>query len=80
MSDSSDGRSWVIGVNQSLKLIRTGKAKRVILAKDADVMFSSKVKNEVKKAGDIEIDTRYTSHQLAERAGVAVPTAIITEF
>jgi len=80
MSDSSEGRSWVIGVNQSLKLIRSGKAKRVILAKDADVIFASRVKNEVKKAGDIEVDTRYTSHQLAEKAGVDVPTAIITEF
>jgi ribosomal protein L7Ae-like RNA K-turn-binding protein len=80
MSESSDGRSWVIGVNQSLKLIRSGKAKRVILAKDADAIFVVKVKSAVKKAGDIEVDTRYTSHQLAEKAGVDVPTAIITEF
>ncbi|HBR32581.1 MAG TPA: hypothetical protein DD733_10930 [Clostridiales bacterium] len=80
MSDSPDGRSWVIGVNQSLKLIRSGKAKRVILAKDADIMFASRVKNEIKKVGNIEIDTRFTSLQLAEKAGVEVPTAIITEF
>lgn len=80
MSDSSDGRSWVIGVNQSLKLIRSGKAKKVILAKDADLMFATKVKEEIKKAGNIEVDSRYTSHQLAEKAGVEVPTAIITEY
>lgn len=79
MSDG-DGRSWVIGVNQSLKLIRLGKAKKVILAKDADVLFTSKVMNEVKRAGKIDIDTSFTSQQLAEKAGVDVPTAIITEF
>ncbi|PKM61601.1 MAG: hypothetical protein CVU97_06965 [Firmicutes bacterium HGW-Firmicutes-21] len=80
MSEGPEERSWVIGVNQSLKLIRSGKAKRVILAKDVDVMFATKVMNEVKRAGVIEIDTRFTSHQLAEKAGVDVPTAIITEF
>lgn len=80
MSDGSEGRSWVIGVNQSLKLIRSGKAKKVILAKDADVMFASKVMHEIKRAGVAEVDTRFTSRQLAEKAGVDVPTAIITEF
>ncbi len=80
MSDSSDGRSWVIGINQSLKLIRSGKAKRVILAKDADTAFSTRVMYELKKAGVLDIDNRYTSRQLAEKAGVDVPTAIITEF
>jgi len=79
MSDG-DGRSWVVGVNESLKLIRSGKAKKVILARDADTSFSSKIINEVKKAGEIRVDTRYTSKQLAKKAGIAVPTAIITEF
>jgi ribosomal protein L7Ae-like RNA K-turn-binding protein len=79
MTDS-DERSWVVGRNQSLRVIRSGKAKRVILAKDAEASFMAKMLNEIKKAGAVEIDTSYTSKQLAEKAGVDVPTAIITEF
>jgi ribosomal protein L7Ae-like RNA K-turn-binding protein len=79
MSDS-EGRSWVVGANQSLRIIRSGKAKRVILAKDAEASFASKILSEIKKVGVVEIDTSYTSKQLAEKAGVDVPTAIITEF
>lgn len=79
MTDS-DGRSWVVGKNQSLRIIRSGKAKKVILAKDAEASFTAKILNEIKKAGVVEIDTSYTSKQLAEKAGIDVPTAIITEF
>lgn len=79
MADS-DGRSWVAGRNQSLRVIRSGKAKRVILAKDAEASFMAKILNEVRKAGTVELDMSYTSKQLAEKAGVDVPTAIITEF
>jgi ribosomal protein L7Ae-like RNA K-turn-binding protein len=79
MSDG-DGRSKVIGVNQSLKLIRSGKAKKVILARDAETSFITRILNEIKKAGEVELDTSFTSRQLAEQAGVDVPTAIITEF
>lgn len=80
MSDGTDGRSRVIGVNQSLKIIRSGKAKKVILAKDADASFINKIKNEIRKVGGVEIDARYDSSQLAQAAGVDVPTAIITEY
>jgi len=79
MTDS-DGRSWVVGRNQSLRIIRAGKAKRVILAKDAEPSFTAKILSEARKAGVVEIDTSYTSKQLAEKAGIAVPTAVITEY
>lgn len=79
MSDSSCGRRRIAGYNQFAKLVRRGKAVKVYLASDADFMFSENIKRELADHGEIELETRYTSKDLAALAGVDVPTAVITE-
>ncbi len=80
MSEGAEGRSRVVGKNQSLKVIRSGKAKKVMLARDADSCFSRSILEEAKKVGLTDIDITHTSQELAKQAGVEVPTAIITEY
>ena len=79
MSDSSCGRKRVAGFNQFAKLVRRGKALKVYLANDADLFFVTGVKNELKGNKKVVLDTSFNSAQLAEMAGVEVPTAVITE-
>ena len=77
--DNTGDRRRVAGYNQFLKLVRRGKALKVYLANDADGFFSRGVKSELSGQNNIVLDESYTSKQLAEMAGVEVPTAIITE-
>ncbi len=79
MSDSSGQRKRVAGYNQFLKLVRRGKALKVFLAGDADFVFSENIKRELAEHPEVELETRYTSKDLATMAGVDVPTAVITE-
>ncbi len=79
MSDSTCGTKRVAGYNQFVKLTRRGKAKKVFLASDADFVFAENIKRELSDKPDIELETRYTSKDLATMAGVDVPTAVITE-
>ncbi len=80
MCDSSDSRRCVAGYNQFAKLIRRGKVKKVYLANDADRQFATRVMSELESAQNVEVDTSLTSTQLAEKMGVEVPTAIVTEI
>ncbi len=79
MSDSTCGNKRVAGYNQFLKLVRRGKAVKVFLANDADFLFSENIKRELSDKPEIELETRYSSKDLATMAGVDVPTAVITE-
>lgn len=80
--DPLGSADFVVGLNQSLKKIRTGKATKILLARDADIMFVSKIKVTLTQSGLSEemLDTSYTSEQLAYFAKVEVPTAVITAF
>ena len=81
MQQSSEGDSTMaVGFNQSVKLIRSGKALKVYLASDADRMFTAKVKDEIRKAGYVETDDSMTALRLGEMAGIDVPAAIITIY
>lgn len=79
MSDHSQKRDFVVGLNSSLKLIRTKKAKKIYLACDADSRFVEKVMNALSET-DIELDENFTAAQLAEKYGIDVPSAIVTIF
>ncbi len=79
MSDSTCGTKRVAGYNQFVKLVRRGKAVKVFLASDADFVFAENIKRELSDKTGIELETRYTSKDLATMAGVDVPTAVITE-
>ena len=76
--DNTGDRKRVAGYNQFLKLVRRGKALKIYLAADADTFFARGVKAELQGKG-IEFDESHTAKQLAEMAGVEVPTAVITE-
>ena len=77
---SEDGSTMAVGLNQSVKLIRSGKAQKVYLASDADRLFIAKVKDEIRKAGSVETDESLTAVRLGEMAGIEVPAAIITIY
>ncbi len=72
--------SMAVGFNQSVKLIRQGKASKIYLASDADRMFAAKVKDEIRRVGYIEIDESMSADRLGEMAGIEVPAAIITIY
>ena len=80
MSDNPDGRRWVAGLNQSVKLIRAGKAKKIYLAIDADRAFKERVQEEVRESGGVAVDMRYSAAEIASFAGIDVDTAILTEY
>jgi ribosomal protein L7Ae-like RNA K-turn-binding protein len=65
------------GLNQSLKLIRAGKAKRVLLAYDADEVFKDKVVNAAAEYG-VPVDMSRSSDELSKFAGIDVPAAVVT--
>lgn len=75
----STGAERVAGLNQSLRLIRQGKARRVYLAGDADRAFAMRVLEALRDAPGCELVLTYTAAELAELAGVEVPTAVIAE-
>ncbi len=77
---SEDGSTMAVGLNQSVKLIRSGKAQKVYLASDADRFFIAKVKDEIRRAGYVETDESLTAVRLGEMAGIEVPAAIITIY
>ena len=80
LQSSEDGSTMAVGYNQSVKLIRSGKAVKVYLASDADRIFTAKVKDEIRRAGYVETDESMTAYRLGEMAGIDVPAAIITIY
>ncbi len=80
LQSSEDGSTMAVGFNQSVKLIRSGKAQKVYLASDADRTFTAKVKDEIRRAGYVETDESMTAYRLGEMAGIDVPAAIITIY
>ena len=68
----STGAERVAGLNQSLRLIRQGKARRVYLAGDADRAFAIRVLEALRDAPSCELVVTYTAAELAELAGVEV--------
>ena len=61
----------VIGVKQSRKAIREGRAKRVYLACDADPAITEPVAASCAEAG-IPVETDYTLAQLGEACRISV--------
>ncbi len=79
MNDGTCGRRSVAGYNQFVKLVRRGKATKVYLANDADRFFAESIRAELVGRAEVELDTSFSSDELAKKAGVDVPTAVITE-
>ena len=67
----------VIGVKQSRKAVREGRAKRVYLACDADPAITEPVAVSCEAAG-IPVETEHTMAQLGRACGIAVGAAVVT--
>lgn len=68
----------VVGLKQSLRLIRRKQATKILLAADADDLFKTTVYNELSDTSGVEIDASHTAAELAEMEGIAVPVSVIT--
>ena len=66
----------VIGVKQSRKAIRDGRAKRVYVACDADPAITDPVAESCAEAG-IPVETEYTMAQLGKACRITVGASVV---
>lgn len=66
----------VVGVKQSRKAIREGRARRVYLACDADPAITDPVARSCRSAG-IPVETDYTLSQLGAACGITVGASVV---
>ena len=66
----------VIGVKQSRKAIREGRAKRVFLACDADPAITDPVAASCEEAG-IPVETGHTMAQLGQACRITVGASVV---
>ena len=66
----------VIGVKQSRKAVREGRAKRVYLACDADPAITEPVAESCASAG-IPMETAYTMAQLGQACSITVGAYVV---
>lgn len=69
----------VVGVKQSRKAIREGRARRVFLAGDADPALTRPIAAECAAAG-IPVETGRTMAQLGRACGIAVGASVAAEL
>ena len=67
-------RDKVIGVKQSARAIRAGRAKRVFLACDADRLLTDSIRG---VCAGLPIEEGYTMAQLGRACGIAVGAAVV---
>ena len=66
----------VIGVKQSRKAIREGRAKRVFVAVDADPALTEPVAESCAESG-IPVETGYTMSQLGQACRITVGASVV---
>lgn len=69
----------VVGVKQSRKAIRDGRARRVFLAEDADPAITEPIAAECAAAG-IPVETGHTMAQLGRACGISVGASVTAEL
>lgn len=69
----------VVGVKQSRKAIRDGRARRVFLAEDADPAITEPIAAECAAAG-IPVETGHTMAQLGRACGISVGASVAAEL
>ena len=67
----------VVGVKQSRKIIRDGRARRGYLACDADPAVTEPVAESCRCA-EIPVETGHTMAQLGQACGITVGAAVVT--
>lgn len=65
----------VVGVKQSLRALREGRAAKVFLACDADPALTERVEAQ---CAELPIEHGFTMAQLGAQAGIAVGAAVVT--
>lgn len=65
----------VIGVKQSLRALREGRAKKVFLACDADPLLVGRIEA---LCADVALERGFTMAQLGNAGGIAVGAAVVT--
>ncbi len=68
--------SYVAGLKQSLKIIESGKAVRVLLASDADYFVSSKVSDACLR-NQVELICSHTMSELGKMCRIDVGAAVV---
>lgn len=66
----------VVGVKQSRKAIREGRARRVYLACDADPAITDPIADSCAQAG-IPVETGYTLTQLGQACRITVGASVV---
>lgn len=79
METDSTVPRFAVGYNRSLKLIRAKRARKILLACDADAGFRDAVLKEARGAG-AEVDESFDALTLAKRFGIEVPCGIVTYY
>ena len=69
-------REKVIGVKQSARAIRDGRAQRVFLACDADELVLEPIRS---ACGSLPVEEGYTMAQLGRACGIAVGAGIVSD-
>ncbi len=69
-------REKVTGVKQSSRAIRSGQAKEVFLAYDADPALTAPLEELCRQEG-IPCSTQYTMAELGQAAGIQVGAAVV---
>ena len=69
----------VVGVKQSRKAIREGRARRVYLAEDADPAITGPIAAECAAAG-VPVEAGTTMAQLGRACGIAVGAAVAADL
>lgn len=79
MLSSIKDTEFVVGVKQSKKVITTGMAKRVFIAKDAEMRVIKPI-IELCEAVGTEIAYAVTMQELGKAAGIDVGAAVIVQL
>lgn len=66
----------VVGVKQSKKALREGRARRVFLAKDADPALTGPIAADCAAAG-VPVEDGFTMAQLGRACGIAVGASVV---
>lgn len=66
----------VIGVKQSRRAIREGRARQVLLAADADPALTGPLYDQCCREG-VPVLTQYTMRELGQAAGIQVDAAVV---
>lgn len=69
-----------IGVNQTIKLIRSKKARMIFLAKDADNAFKAKILDEINRSEPVPVNAAFNSQELGEHCGIDVECAVVAIY